>query len=534
MQRRILVLAALLVGLVCLVVGARPARAETLERALALFKAQSHAPAALALYDVLAHDPSADRRDQAQIYLAETLKKLELYVPSLFYYQDLLKAGRANRFYLHALQGLLDLQDDLHDQVFIPILIDGAFDPAGFGQLDPAHIAHINYLVGELSFRRGKNDDAKLFLDYVAPTSPHYAKARYLLGILAVRQNKSEDALAIFSALVTRLEAVDTSDALPLAAARGSLRDALAAANPTEAAPSEVTPDEDDDASDLRALSLIAAGRVAYGVGRYAEAEAYYARVPRYGRHWFTSLAELGWAHFRLSEYGKVLGDLQTVLSPVFRRHHRPEAYVVQALAYFVNCQWDRVRRSVDTFKLGYEPMLAMLKAYLAQDRAPVDYYRDVVRGGNKRFALEIAREVRRNKRFLDYHFMLEHMAFERTQAQELEGWRGTPLAEVALAIIDAQREQLEPVVGTWAKRRLVYLRDQLVNLQNQVNIIDFEVTDSERLWLEKGKEIAKGRRARLPRPEIPNDQWQHWSFDGEYWRDEAGYLQHALQSECY
>jgi hypothetical protein len=62
---------------------------------------------------------------------------------------------------------------------------------------------------------------------------------------------------------------------------------------------------------------------------------------------------------------------------------------------------------------------------------------------------------------------------------------------------------------------------------------LDFEVADAERKWLEQGKEILKGRRARLPRPDIPNDQWQHWKFAREYWRDELGFYRHTIRSEC-
>ena len=80
----------------------------------------------------------------------------------------------------------------------------------------------------------------------------------------------------------------------------------------------------------------------------------------------------------------------------------------------------------------------------------------------------------------------------------------------------------------------LLELEAQLRNFEAQINILDFEVADAERQWLEQGKEILKGRRARLPRPDIPNDQWQHWSFDREYWKDELGFIQHSLRSECF
>jgi hypothetical protein len=72
-----------------------------------------------------------------------------------------------------------------------------------------------------------------------------------------------------------------------------------------------------------------------------------------------------------------------------------------------------------------------------------------------------------------------------------------------------------------------------LQNFQSQVELLDFEVTDAEAEWLAQGREILKGRRRRLPRPDIPNDQWQHWNFDGEYWKGELGFFQHSIRSEC-
>ena len=111
--------------------------------------------------------------------------------------------------------------------------------------------------------------------------------------------------------------------------------------------------------------------------------------------------------------------------------------------------------------------------------------------------------------------------------------WRGTRLAEDLSAIIQQQLEGLEPVVGVWVKRQLVNRMAMLQNFQSQVELLDFEVTDAEAEWLAQGREILKGRRRRLPRPDIPNDQWQHWGFNGEYWKGELGYYQHALGDEC-
>jgi tetratricopeptide (TPR) repeat protein len=497
-----------LLGIALLLVAPQ-AFAQNIEQALRDYKSKDYEEAALGFYDVLAKDANPDNRDQAQIYLAETLKKMDLLLPALYYYQDIFTTGRQNRYYVNAVEGLLDVQKALHDPVFVPVVIDANFDPEGFGQLSPDKIAAVNYMIGEFSFRRGKNADAKAFLEFVPPESAYHQKARYLLGILAVRQGKAEQALEHFKAIIDNIPA-DTGVAEDLS---------------------------------VRHLALIAAGRVAYGLGRFGESTKYYGQVPRYSDEWFSALYENAWAYFRQASategaesalyYGRSLGELQSVVSPYFQKRHVPEAYVIQGTAYFANCQWDRVRRAVDRFKRTYEPMEATLKQYLAQNHQPVEFYRDVVQGGGGKFDVELAREVRRSKRFLDYHYMLTHMDWEQKHLGEINLWRGHSLQDSAKDIIGKQREQLEPVVGAWVKRRLQFLSAQLLNFQNQINILDFEVTDAERQWLEQGKEILKGRRARLPRPDVPSDQWQHWSFDREFWRDEVGYFQHTLRSEC-
>lgn len=477
------------------------ADAQSINGALELYQDGDYEEAATLFFDVLLNDANRDRRDQAEIYLAETLRKLGLLVPALFYYQDVFKLGRNNnRYYLNAVEGLLAVQEVLRDQVFVPNLLDRHFDADGFGQLEPGRIAQINYLIGELSFRRQQNKDAKDFLEYVPPESALYPKARYLLGILAVRRNNTKEALTHFKIILEQI--------------------------PQDAATEELR--------GIRHLTLVAAARVAYGLKKFDLATEYYKQVPRFSEHWFTAIYENAWSHFQRQEYGKALGELQSAASPYFAKRHIPEAYVIQGIAYFSNCQWDRVRRAVDHFNKLYEPMGKGINRYLAAKRSPVEYYRDAVAGGSGKYSIEIARDVRRKKRFKEYHHMVNHMAWEEEAITDMDTWRNSRIAEDARLIIQQQRQQLVPVVGAWLKTRLLFLKQQLQHFQSQINILDFEVTDAERRWLEEGKEILKGRRARAPRPDIPNDQWQHWKFAGEFWKDELGYYAHSLRTECF
>ncbi|MEM6732929.1 MAG: hypothetical protein AAF658_15340, partial [Myxococcota bacterium] len=153
--------------------------------------------------------------------------------------------------------------------------------------------------------------------------------------------------------------------------------------------------------------------------------------------------------------------------------------------------------------------------------------------GGAGKYAEEVAREVRRVGWFKDLYFMLQHLEWQKAQLDDIEEWRGSRFVDDMRQMIDDKLRNARNFAGGWVRGQLQFHADNMKNFQNQIDILDFELTDAERQWLERGREILKGRRARLPRPEIPTDQWQHWSIGKEYWKDELGYYEHTLQSEC-
>ncbi|MEZ0312594.1 MAG: tetratricopeptide repeat protein [Myxococcota bacterium] len=475
------------------------AHAQDLQRGLKAYEGGQYAEAAAQFYEVLARDTVEDKRDTAEVYLADCLKRLGLYVPAYFYYRDLFEAGPKNRFYLAAIAGLLDVRDALHDHLYVAIALDEHYDPQAFGQLDKAQAERVNFIIGELSFRQRKYTEAQRFLEAVTPESVEYSKARYLLGVLAARAGDNQRARGHFMAV------------------RGHVK----------------ADSKNSSASRERDLALIAAARSSYALGEYAEASKLYEEVPRASEQWFTAIYETSWAHFRDNDFGRAMGDVESVLSPYFARRHVPEVWVVRATTYFVNCQWDRVRATYDVYRRTYEPMTAELERYLGGERAPATYYRDILAEGAKLYAPELAREVRRGQRFKDFHFELQHMAWESRAIAGIAAWGNQRIGRDLRRIIDEQRGELEAALGRHVVAQLRYLQDNLKNFTTQMRILDFEVADAERNWLEQGREILKNRRGRLPRPEIPSDAWQHWSQRKEVWLDELGYYRHTLRSEC-
>ena len=128
---------------------------------------------------------------------------------------------------------------------------------------------------------------------------------------------------------------------------------------------------------------------------------------------------------------------------------------------------------------------------------------------------------------------MLEHIKWESRRVAEISEWSNSRLADDLMAIIEDQLAGLETAVGGWTKNQIASRSASLKQFESQIDLIDLEVSEAEVTWLDAGRETLKGRRARLPRPDIESDQWQHWSFKKEYWKGELGYFQHSIRSEC-
>ena len=128
---------------------------------------------------------------------------------------------------------------------------------------------------------------------------------------------------------------------------------------------------------------------------------------------------------------------------------------------------------------------------------------------------------------------MLEHIKWESRRVAEVSEWSGSRLADDLMAIIEDQLAELEVAVGGWTKNQIASRAASLKQFESQIDLIDLEGVrsrgDLARCW----SRDFEGRRARLPRPDIESDQWQHWSFKKEYWKGELGYFQHSIRSEC-
>jgi len=479
-----------------------PAFGQEIDKAIQAYNEDKHSEAAFLFYDVIQNSNDPDARLKAEYYIAQSLYKAGLYLPALIFYGDVFNAGSKHPYFLKSTEGLTRVANKIGDDTLIPEVINRGYDNFDESNRPSATALNsINYLIGMITQRRGNYAEAKGFLEAVQEKSPLYTKAKYLLAIMAVKtaaESQADDygeALKHFTDLETRLA--------------GST---------------------DDQRKKLYRLSILGQARAYYSQGDWKKSIEYYEKVPRFSDDWYDAMFESGWAYFQAGEFGRALGMVHSIQSPYFDGRYRAESWALKATTYFQMCHFDRARKALDEFFRIYEPMSDQLKPFLEGDQTDSEMV-DLIAEGNDKFPTEIRTQILFNRRFNKFLAAVKEVDREIAVANKVfpEGSFKTYIGE----LLKDQREQRVALTGKLVrdqlKRESVFLDDFL----NQARIIKFETADAERKMLEAGKDITKGPRARGPRPNVPNAQYQYWAFLGEYWIDELGYFEHSIKNEC-
>ena len=477
------------------------AGAAEMTSAFAAYQGRDYARAAAELFEVSQKDPSLPNRQQAEFLLGKSLQELGYYVPALAYYRSVIYAGKTHPSHKEAWTQLIDLARLLKDDFIIPAIVNARYDADAdtLGSLDADRILAINYMIGALSYRQTKFDTAYEFLGSIKVSNPYYyLRARYLMGVVRIRKQDNKGAIALFDEVINAVH----------------------------------EDDEDEEHQSLKNLAALGKARANYALGDFKASTEAYRSVPRFSAEWYDALFENAWSYFMAEDYGRALGEIESVLSPYFNKRFRAEAYVLAATIYYSNCQFDRTRGMLDAFKERYESALEQLNAYVASERKNTDFYKDLVNTADA-IPVEILRQVRRNGRFLNYHRIISEINREQEMLGRADNWRSTSLRGELEGILKDQKETFESYTGGWVKSQLKNQASVLNQFVNNARLIKFETATSEKEVLEAGGEIAGMKRKRLPRPDIPDDQHQHWNFKGEYWVDEVGYYVHSVRKEC-
>lgn len=108
---------------------------------------------------------------------------------------------------------------------------------------------------------------------------------------------------------------------------------------------------------------IITRARAQYQAGDFAGAEKSYSEVPQASDFWVTAIEERAHTKGKAGDYNKALGDLTTLMSPVFEKNLGPEPYFTAALTYFRLCQYGKVIDTMEKYKKNMKARALALEA---------------------------------------------------------------------------------------------------------------------------------------------------------------------------
>ncbi len=467
-------------------------------RALSSFNGGDYDAAALAFNDIVQGSTDADLRGKAEYYLAQSLWKKGLPLSAAFQFAGIVRTGKVHPNYLKAVEALVTIQQQLDEPNIIPSLLNKTYSE-DWATLPVETLARVNYLIGTISQRSNKFDEAAAFLEAVQKESPIYPKAQYLLGIVLVDPRypggaKTEAGIAAFENV--------------LSATRGQ------------------------DLELTQQLARLALGRTYYGMGEYQKSVDAYEQLPRYSRYWDQALFENGWARFRNDDFGGALGSLQALHAPQFAGAFQPESWTLKATVYYFSCLHEEAKTALGAFDEIYMPMHERLQK-VTQGERDADYYFNLVNTEASELPKPVVNWVRGSQRVLDVLASLKQIDAEKQAISANQAWR-SKLSPDLISTLDENRANLVKVAGQLVQRRLVEAERAIKTYSDTAEIIRFETSKAEKEIAEAGVDQRKLLASQaLHRPKMPAEDWNYWKFQGEFWRDEIGYYQYTLKTGC-
>jgi tetratricopeptide (TPR) repeat protein len=315
----------------------------------------------------------------------------------------------------------------------------------------------------------------------------------------------------------------------------------------------------------LREMAFFSLARIHYQFEQFRYAIFYYNRVSRDSEQWLESLFESSWAHFRLSEYEKALGNLVTLQSPFFQDEYYPEAAILKAITFYENCRYPEAKAFLGEFEQSYGGVLEELKRLIGDEAGPKTASADEAVPGaaprnatqlfeeltelekkvadgrddaNRSFALtaRLLRLALSDKRVKAYRDAIEEIDEEKVRMAALEApFNGGKTHGDALVAIDQRREDLVRLAGTLLRDKLEAEKTFLTDLNSKLVRIRFEITKGEKDKLDMSiqgatQAVADGKYKIIT---AVDDERLYWPFEGEYWRDELGTYSYTLTAGC-
>ncbi|MCL2776949.1 MAG: hypothetical protein FWD73_03020 [Polyangiaceae bacterium] len=508
------------------VVGRMTQQAEQAKR---LFDGEKWSDAALALYRVYKGETGDDEGNKqlAQYHLAISLYRLKFYQSAYGIFSEIAEKPNHLKFN-ETLLWLAKLATDLPEPADIVERV-GKYNDGQISKFNNQNQRELywqlNYLLGRYKYRNRQYDEALRLFAKVDRKSKYYLKSQFFSGISNVQLRKSVPSVRSFQRVVGAIDeggVVEVED-------EDRMRDLAFLSMARTYYSASVRVDE-NNAPTIQADKLSAAVK-------------YWNKVDLRSEYWLDALFEESWAYFMAGDYAHALGNIHTIESPYFPQSYYPEAEILKAVIYFVNCQYNDAETIVAKFQSKYQPIYDDLNKVLVSfkgDSADEPFFKFLkdVRDGKANLTPRIRKVVenalsdRQLLRHLQYVQVLddEQRRFQRAPAT----FRDSALGADTKDAMQLARDLAVRNAGQLARERYQRNLDELnEHLRDSAKIL-IDVTAARRGQLEAS---LAGTQVTVQESEHnivrPDEEHVIWPFDGEYWRDELGFYRQTITSKC-
>ncbi|HTT70481.1 MAG TPA: adventurous gliding motility protein GltC [Anaeromyxobacteraceae bacterium] len=495
-----------------------------------VFATGDYETAALA-YDAVLRDAAlAEAHDEARYQLAKSLFKLGLYHSSLAKLDEILSKGpQGSKYFYNALEWLFQVGQKVNESVIVAQVARyaGATFP-------PGSTDRMSYLLSRYSYERGQALDE---LGRGPEARKAYEDARRLASQVhaeagqAQAPREGEEDLYARAQFIEGL--VDYSEGSSQAAV-DAFKEVVRLTNPRRARAADPR---------VREMAFLELARIHYEHKQNRYAIFYYDRMPRGGDSWLEGLWEASYAHYRIGDYEKALGNLLTLQSPYFKDEWFPESWILKAIIYYENCRYPEARAILDEFRGAFQGVYEEIDRLTAQKTSPANFYdlfQDAQKGSGQgahpsmRRIFKVALGDRNVKRLNDSILEVE-AEMDQGLPQRREAFRGSALAKDLRERLASEKRRMLDEAGARARAKLEYERDALKELLQEALRIKIEVARKEREALETSLthggpvDVIRDYRYSV----AVSDEHVYWPYDGEFWRDELGTYTYTLTKGC-
>lgn len=500
---------------------------EALANALRLYQQELYQEAAVQFQRVVEGETqdAAANVQKAQFFLGKCLYHLRYYQSALAIFDEIGQQGQGHLYFDQTLQWLAQLASQLPE----PAGIIEKVGRYGIEQLDQFNTSEsaelyneLLFIMGRFQYGQGEFEPAIALFERVAADSPLFVNAKFFEGIAYIRMRQARPAIASFRAIIDAIEGGEVEGVEDEARMRNLAWISLARVFYTAA---NRTGDDGETAVDGRLL------------GQAVEA---WNTVDQGSEYWLPALFESSWAFFLADEYARALGNVHTIFSPYFEDSYYPEALVIKAVTFFVNCQIENAGAMIGLFHERYDPVRQELESLLAgfEDNTQFFEFLGQVRAGEANLSPAVrgivasALSDRTLLRNVEYVRVLEG---EETRLSEAPAeFQNSSLGARILQDVAVAKSFAVDQTGDIARGRYNRLIDELADLTNQIDTVEIEILTYQRgqVAQETQDQLQGGQGAAGGDVEV-DEEHQLWEFNGEYWRDELGYYRQQVSNRC-